>query len=113
MEMEISEYSHGAVSVLKPNGPLVGDDADKFKSRVLEVRTKSLGRVVLDLTGIPYVDSRGLEVLVEVSDELAESGQALKLCGSNEVLREVFELTELTSYFERFVDVNTAVRSFL
>ena len=111
--MEISEYSHGAVSVLKPSGPLVGEDADKLKSRVLEVRTKSLGRLVLDLSGIPYVDSRGLEVLVEVSDELAESGQALKLCGSNDVVREVFDLTELTSYFERFVDLNAAVRSFL
>ncbi len=48
-----------------------------------------------------------------MADDLAQGGQALKLCGANEVFREVLELTELTSVFEHFVDVNSAVRSFL
>ncbi len=111
--MEIGQHHHGAVAVLKPDGPLTQEDADRLKNRMLEVRASSLGRLVLDGSAVPYVDSRGLEVLVEVAEEFALSGQALKLCGANEVLREVFELTELASTFEHFVDVNAAVRSFL
>ena len=111
--MEIVEQKHGAVTVVKPVGPLIQPAADDLLGRMLEVRTKSLGRLVLDASGISYVDSRGLEVLVEVARTLAKSGQGLKICGANEVLREVFELTELTSTFAQFVDVNSAVRSFL
>ncbi len=111
--MEIREHHHGAVTVLRPMGPLTETDADELKTQMLEVSTKSLGRLVLDASDIPYVDSRGLEVLLEIADEISQTGQALKLCNENEVLREVLELTELTTAFEHFADVNSAVRSFL
>jgi anti-anti-sigma factor len=111
--MEIDEQRQGAVTVLRPHGPLALDDALRFKRRVEDAVSKSLGRVVLDTSGIPYLDSRGLEALVDLSERLAESGQALKLCGANETLREVFDLADVSALFEQFEDVNTAVRSFL
>jgi anti-anti-sigma regulatory factor len=52
-------------------------------------------------------------VLVELTEELGKSGQALRLCSANKTVREVLELTELTPLFEHFEDANTAVRSFL
>jgi anti-anti-sigma factor len=111
--MEISEHRQGAVTVLKPHGPLIGSDADQFKVRVHEVLEKSLGRFVVDAAELSYVDSRGLEVLKEATDELSSSGQGLKLCGANETVREVLELTNLSRDFEHFGDVGSAVRSFL
>lgn len=111
--MEIREQKHGAVTALKPCGPVTEDDADQLKTRLLAVRSKSLGRLVLDVSAVPFVDSRALEALLDVTDELAKSGQALKLCGENEVVREVLELTDLASMFEHFDDVNSGVRSFL
>lgn len=111
--MEIEEHNHGAVAVVKPMGALTLSDAERLKTQMLDLRTKSLGRLVLDASGIPFVDSKGLEVLVEVAQELTQTGQALKIAGVNDVLREVFEITELTGVFEYFTDVNAAVRSFL
>ncbi len=111
--MEIQQHNHGAVTVLKPIGPLCEEDADEVKTRTIDVSSQNLGRVVIDASAIPYVDSRGLEVLVEVAEALAQGGQALKLCGANEVLREVVELTDVAPLFEQFPDVNAAVRSFL
>jgi len=111
--VEIREQKHGAVTSLMPRGPITADDADQLKSQLLSVRSKSLGRLVLDLSAVPFIDSRGLEALLDVTDELAKSGQALKLCGANEVMREVLELTDLASMFEHFDDVNSGVRSFL
>ena len=111
--MKIEELNYGAVAVVRPIGPLTQDDAERLKTQMLDVRVKSLGRLVLDASSVPFIDSRGLEVLVEVSQQLTQTGQALKIAGVNDVLREVFELTELTSGFEHFADVNSAVRSFL
>jgi anti-sigma B factor antagonist len=111
--MEIQQNNHGAVTVLKPIGPLCEEDADAVKTQTIEASARNLGRVVVDVSAVPYIDSRGLEVLVEVAEALSQGGQALKLCGANEVLREVVELTDVAPLIEQFPDVNAAVRSFL
>ena len=61
----------------------------------------------------PWAASKGLEALVEVTEEMSGSGQALRLCAPNKTVREVLELTDLASMFDHFEDTNTAVRSFL
>src|SRR2546423_7304649 len=111
--MEITEQTKGAVRVLRPRGPLVQADAENFRTRALDTARASLGRLIIDASGIPYVDSRGLEVLAELSDELSAGGQTLRLCAANETVREVLDLTDLSSLFEHYEDVNSAVRSFL
>ena len=110
--MNVTEMQQGAVTVLKPDGPLVGVAAEDFGLRMREVASESLGRLVLDASGVPLLDSKGLEALEDVSDEMADSGHVLKLCGANETLRQVLELTGLSGKFEYYDDMNSAVRSF-
>lgn len=111
--MDILEQRQGAVTVIKPAGPLVGPDAEEFQQRLSGVIDRSLGRFVIDAAEIAYVDSRGLEVLKAASDVLGQSGQAVRLCGANETVREVLDLTDLSRCFEHYQDVSAAVRSFL
>ncbi len=111
--MEVIEVIKGAVKVLRPRGPLVAGDADQFKRTALQASSANLGRIVLDASAIPFVDSRGLEVLAEIADDLSSSGLTLKLCGTNETVREVLDLAELSGLFEHYEDDNAAVRSFL
>lgn len=111
--MKIQEQQQGAVTVLKPDGPLIEADVGVFKERVLRTLAASMGRFVVDMSAVAFVDSAGLEALVDVSDEMGQGGQALRLCAANKTMREVLELTDLASRFDYFDDANTAVRSFL
>lgn len=111
--MEIQQQKHGAVTVLKPQGALIRSDAEQFRGALEEARARALGRVVVDVSGVPFVDSVGLEMLLDASEDLAESGHTLKLCGLNDTIREVLDLTELTSHFDHYEDLNDAVRSYL
>ncbi len=111
--MDIEEQRQGAVTVVRPVGPLVQGEVEQFRTRVHDVTTRSLGRLVLDASAIPYVDSPGLEALVAVSDDLSEGGRALRVAGAGETLREVVDLTGLSDRFEFYEDTHTAVRSFL
>lgn len=111
--MKIETQKRGAVTVLTPDGPVLGGDAETVKSQLLKAIRQNLGRVILDLADVPFVDSRALEVLVEVNKELSTAGQSLKLCQLNETLREVLDLTGLGGQFEQFDEVNAGVRSFL
>jgi len=110
--MQIESERQGAVTVLKPRGPLVAEDAGAIRQRALDTIAESMGRMVIDASAIVYVDSQGLEALLDLADELADAGRVLKLCGVNETVREVLELTETSGAFEHFEDVSAAVRSF-
>ncbi len=111
--MEISEHIQGAVTIVKPEGPVADADAERLKQHLRTTSSRSLGRLALDLSSVSFVDSRALEVMVEAAEALAESGQSLKLCAASETLREVLDLTGLASKFEHFEDSHAAVRSFL
>ena len=111
--MKITEQLQGAVTVLKPEGPLIDSDVKPFIAALHAAIGSNLGRCVIDLAGVPFVDSKGLEALLDASDEMSRGGRTLKLCSVNKTIRQVLELTALVSHFEHFEDVNAAVRSFL
>lgn len=111
--MQINELQQGAVTVLAPNGPVCLSDAEQLRTAAMLVLERSLGRMVIDATAMPFLDSRGLEVLMDVTEKLNESGAALKLCGVRETVREIMELTDLAGFFEYYDDVHSAVRSFI
>ena len=111
--MDMLTQQRGAVLVVRPDGPLTSVEADSFKGEISELIRENLGRVVIDASALPYVDSKGLESLLEVAQELAQSGKGLKVCAANETIRQVLDLTGLSSQFEHFEDTNSAVRSFL
>jgi anti-anti-sigma factor len=111
--MKIEEQRQGAVTVLKPQGPLVETDLKEFTTALSAAANANMGRCVLDLSEVPFVDSKGLESLLDATDEMARGGRALKLCCVDKTVRQVLELTGLIDQFEHFEDVNSAVRSFL
>jgi stage II sporulation protein AA (anti-sigma F factor antagonist) len=111
--MQIQEQRQGAVTVLKPVGPLTEADSEQFRATATELLKRSLGRLVIDASAISFVDSTGLETLVDLTEQLTEGGRALKLCATNETLREVIDLTGWADAFEYYADINSGVRSFL
>ena len=111
--MDIQTQYRGAVLVVRPSGPLAGPDADTFKTAIQGFVRENLGRVIIDASALPYVDSKGLESLADIAEELALSGKGLKLCAANETVRQVIDVTGLSPQFEHFEDTNSAVRSFL
>ena len=111
--MRIETNRHGAVTVIHPDGPVITeDDATQLRTQTYEVLGNTLGRFILDASDMVFVDSFGLEALVDVTNELAAGGQSLKICEISDTLREIFALTGLTEKFQQFEDVQTAVRSF-
>jgi anti-sigma B factor antagonist len=111
--MEIQEERHGGVTVIRPIGPMIQQDAEQVRKRAIDALPRCLGRLVIDVSAVQYVDSKGLESLLAVTDALQKSAQVLRLCGANETLREVLELTEISPRFDFYRDVGDGVRSWL
>ncbi|MBL4809759.1 MAG: STAS domain-containing protein [Phycisphaerales bacterium] len=111
--MTFDQQSIGAVTVLRPIGPVANaEDAVQFQEQSTNLIRSSLGRFVLDATELSYVDSAGLEALVDIADKLNAFGQALKICAMGETLAETIRVTQTTGSFEPFDQVQDAVRSY-
>ena len=111
--MKIDTQTIGAVTVVRPRGPLLAEDAAGFAARLSDSAGRARGRVVLDAGDIPYADSEGLERLADAGEAASATGQLLRIAAATPTLRTVLEITELSPLFDHYQDVKTAVRSFL
>ena len=86
--------------MVSPQGAILGADADQLGALLLEMAGEGAGNITLDMAGVPFVDSRGLEMLMETAEAAIRGGKVLCLAGANEILREVLRLTGLAPLFE-------------
>jgi len=103
----------GSVTVLLPRGAIAQDDVEAFARSVEEFNHKTNGRMVLDFSQVPYLDSRGVEVLWDLADRRRQGGQTTKLASVPELCREILELTGIAENLDLFDSPESAVRSFL
>lgn len=111
--MELLEHKVGAVVVVRPAGPLVSDSAAQLHGRVQSLMTEVMGRIVLDLEAVPFIDSKGIEALLDISDTLATTGLNMRMCNVTGTVREALALTGANEAMEFHPDTNAAARSFL
>lgn len=111
MKLDVSKL--GSVTVLTPRGPLTQGDAEDFAGSAEETRVRTNGRLVLDLAQVPYLDSRGVEVLMDLADRQLDGGQTMRVAACPELCREILELTGVAGMLDLFDTPESAVRSFL
>ena len=98
--MKIDKEHHEDMTILFPQESLVGDDALQFREALATVLAENPQDLTIDVSKVVRIDSKGLEVLVDATEQLIRSGRVLKLAAADENLREILELTELASLFE-------------
>lgn len=57
---------------------------------------------VIDLTGVPFMDSSGIAALVNLFKRIRIGAGDVKLCGIREEIMKIFSLTRLDRVFEIF-----------
>ncbi|MCP4379493.1 MAG: STAS domain-containing protein [bacterium] len=98
--MKIDQKHYQEMTVIVPHDSLVGDDASQLGEALSLALSENPHDVAVDVSRVSQIDSKGLEVLVDTTEQLIRSGRALKLISADETLREILELTELASLFE-------------
>jgi anti-sigma B factor antagonist len=69
-------------------------------------------KVVLNVAGVPYLDSAGLGEFVRAYTIVGRKGGKLKLLNPQHQLRDAFEQTKLASVFETYEGEEEALESF-
>lgn len=98
MALEIHEETVGEVLVLGLKGRLDTDTAADLELAAQDAIDAGARDFVVDLSGVGYVSSAGLRVLLMIGKSIDGKG-SLCLCGLNTTVRQVFDVAGFTQLF--------------
>lgn len=109
--MKVQSQPQGNVTLVAPHGPLIAEEAIDFRRAVDETTVSSARRVVIDMSDVPYVDSAGIELLLELCGVHLAPHHRPTLAALSETCMEALELTDALPRLEVFDTVENALRS--
>ena len=74
-----------------------------------EMIDKKPERLVVDLSGVTYIDSAGLAALIQAMQKVEAYGGKFLLAGLQETVRSIFEISRLDQVFQIFPDADSAL----
>lgn len=110
--MDLTAESYGHAVVLHLKGELTEDALAGLRQAVEHhLEPKGVIDLVLDLEKVPFLDSAGLEYLLDLQDRLADRLGQVKLLKPDENVRTILEITRLASVLETHTDPSAAVQA--
>ena len=111
--MEIVERTVNEVTVLDLKGKMtLGEGDEMLKDKINSLLAAGKKKLLLNLEGVPYIDSAGLGEVVRTYTTVSRQGGSLKLLGLTKRITDLLSITKLLTVFETFDSENDAVRSF-
>jgi anti-anti-sigma factor len=111
--MRYEETEIENVTLLSIHGDIVGDQSRRrLVDHVWALLADDRTRIVLDVSDVRHVDSRGLGELIECYRAAESRGGAVKLLGVNGRLSDLLVITKLVNVFECFDTREAAIASF-
>ena len=111
--MQIDERPVGDVVVLDLKGKItLGEGDELLKDKVNSLLNQGQRKIVLNLGGVPYIDSAGLGEVVRTYTTVSRQGGSLKLLNLTKRITDLLSITKLLTVFETFDSEDEAVRSF-
>ncbi len=110
MNISTESYGHAVILILK--GEFSEDVIGAVRQAVdHQLESDDVVDIVFDLETVPFIDSAGLEYLLDLQDRLAKRFGQVKLVRPDENVSQILEFTRLRSTFEVYKETHEAVKS--
>lgn len=101
------------ISILHVEGKILGNAADVFREQMNEHLKTGSDRLVVDLMNVPLIDSSALGAIVVTLKSCRQSGGKLVLLNPQKAVREVLEVTQLSTVIEIYDTEEGACAAFI
>lgn len=111
--MQIDERVVDDVTILDLKGKMtLGEGDELLKDKINSLLAASKKKLLLNLEGVPYIDSAGLGEIVRTFTTVSRSGGSLKLLNLTKRITDLLAITKLLTVFETFEAEGDAIKSF-
>jgi anti-sigma B factor antagonist len=97
--IEVKTRTVDDATILAPMGEIDLSCAPSFRNHISAVQARRPRRLIIDLAGVPYMDSSGVATLVEAMQNARRTGGKLILASMQEKVRSIFEIARLDMVF--------------
>jgi anti-sigma B factor antagonist len=108
----INDRLSGDVTIVDLAGHMTLCEDKPLRDKVTQLLQQRQLKILLNLAGVPYIDSPGLGEIVSSYTTVCRRGGTLKLCRVSHRLRTLLETTRLSGVLEVFDSEEEAVTSF-
>jgi anti-sigma B factor antagonist len=105
LTIELVPSKNPDVRVIGLKGPLTINTLFEFQQ---ELRSGNAPVTILDLLGVPYMDSAGMGAIINFYVSCQKSGRKLIVCGLNYRVIELFKLTNVDKLITIVDDLDEA-----
>jgi anti-sigma B factor antagonist len=110
--MNISTREEGAVTVVGVEGNLDTNTAPDAQQHLDGLQDGGVQKILVNFTDLDYISSAGLRVLLATAKRISASGGSLRICGLNETVNEVFEISGFSVILSVFGSEAEALEGF-
>ncbi|HJY35007.1 MAG TPA: STAS domain-containing protein [Vicinamibacterales bacterium] len=111
--MVIEERVIGDITVLDLKGKMtLGEGDELLKDKINSLIHQGQKKLLLNLEGVPYIDSAGLGEIVRTYTTVSRQGGNLKLVNLTKRITDLLSITKLLTVFETFDNEPEALKSF-
>jgi anti-sigma B factor antagonist len=108
-ELDLSTFSQGLCAVVRVEGEIDLDSAGDLSEAALAAMQEIGPSLVLDLSGVTFMDSTGLKVLLAVHKRAELAGGRLVLAAPTRSVNRVVSITGFDQTFAICEDVESAL----
>lgn len=98
-ELQLTTEQKPEEIIIRGTGKISAASAELLQSTVRSL-IPGAKRIVLDLTGVEYVDSSGLGALVTLYVAASKAQCMLEISNPKQRVRDLFKMTKLASFFD-------------
>ncbi len=110
--MRVDTVHFGDVAVVRVEGDADMATSPELREAVFDViGARAGGTVVVNLSGVPYIDSSAVATLIECLREASSGSVRFRLAGLNDGPLKVLRLTRLVDVFEVHDSEESAIRA--
>ena len=111
--MQIEERAFGDVVIFDLKGKLtIGEGDELLKDKINSLIQRGHRKLLLNLEGVPYVDSAGLGEIVRTYTTVSRQGGNLKLLNLTKRIEDLLAITKLLTVFDTYESEQEALDSF-
>jgi len=111
--MQIDERVVGDVTILDLKGKMtLGEGDELLREKVSSLVSQGQKKLIMNLDGVPYIDSAGLGEIVRTYTTVSRQGGKLKLLNLTKRIEDLLSITKLLTVFEVFEDEAEALESY-
>jgi len=109
MAVETKQLDSGYAVITISGRLALGGETEKLNAALNALLQKDQKRVVLDITGLDYVDSSGVGMLVSCLSNVKKAGGEMKVVGANSRIMRIFSMTGIDGLMPMFPTVAEAI----